>query len=501
MPYRAPPAQDYPAETPQSYSDPAQTYAEDPNARYQDSDPRYAAAPSARYAAQQPAHQQWPGTPAPPPFYPPNDPLGLPSDQYAPQPRRSYDSRGYAAPGYPTITEPGPHDHYAPATQRRSYRPESAAAIAAGYQHSCRAAASRPAMQAAIRPMRPAGYPDAGYPAAPDRQGYPPPLYPQEPDAGSMPPPHDDEFYDDAPRGGRRKGLLTVAAVLALAVIGTAGAFGYRSLFGGFGRAVAAAGDPRQRRAEQGCPAAGHARPVGRQVQLRPLRRRRQGRAGGAARGEAGRSGAGRCRRARCSRARRSPMRRPANRPVAPGTTATANPPSAIGEPRRVRTVPIRPDQARYRRGCRSLPPRRRAVDVGCAAAPADAATPRRRSRAPPPAPLRANAPLSLSPDANSLPPPAAQDSAPPPRVTARADRVRAGRRAAAAIWCRCRRSGARPTRRTPIAASSRSIPSVLGSQPHTDPPRRSRQQGHLLPRHGRPVRAAATRRCSFAPA
>ena len=48
-----------------------------------------------------------------------------------------------------------------------------------------------------------------------------------------MPPPHDDEFYDDAPRGGRRKGLLTVVAVLGLAVIGTAGAFGYRSLFSG----------------------------------------------------------------------------------------------------------------------------------------------------------------------------------------------------------------------------------------------------------------------------
>ncbi len=36
------------------------------------------------------------------------------------------------------------------------------------------------------------------------------------------------------------------------------------------------------------------------------------------------------------------------------------------------------------------------------------------------------------------------------------------------AIWCRCRRSEARPTPRAPIAASSRNIPSVLGSQPHT---------------------------------
>ena len=68
------------------------------------------------------------------------------------------------------------------------------------------------------------GFDAAGYPAAPDRQGYAPPLYPHEPEAGGMPPPHDDEFYDDAPRGSRRKGLLTVVAVLALAVVGTAGA-------------------------------------------------------------------------------------------------------------------------------------------------------------------------------------------------------------------------------------------------------------------------------------
>ena len=50
-----------------------------------------------------------------------------------------------------------------------------------------------------------------------------------------MPPPHDDGFYDDQPRGGRRKGLLTVVAVLGLAVIGTAGAFGYRTMVRGSG--------------------------------------------------------------------------------------------------------------------------------------------------------------------------------------------------------------------------------------------------------------------------
>ena len=40
-----------------------------------------------------------------------------------------------------------------------------------------------------------------------------------------------EDLYDDAPRP-RRRGLIAVAAVVALAVIGTAGAFGYRAIFG-----------------------------------------------------------------------------------------------------------------------------------------------------------------------------------------------------------------------------------------------------------------------------
>lgn len=43
-----------------------------------------------------------------------------------------------------------------------------------------------------------------------------------------------EDMYDDAPRPHRR-GLLAVAAVVALAVIGTAGAFGYRAIFGSSG--------------------------------------------------------------------------------------------------------------------------------------------------------------------------------------------------------------------------------------------------------------------------
>jgi hypothetical protein len=45
--------------------------------------------------------------------------------------------------------------------------------------------------------------------------------------------PEEAGYYEDAPPPKRRMGIIAIAAVLALAVIGTAGAFGYRAMFGG----------------------------------------------------------------------------------------------------------------------------------------------------------------------------------------------------------------------------------------------------------------------------
>jgi hypothetical protein len=42
-----------------------------------------------------------------------------------------------------------------------------------------------------------------------------------------------DDYYDDAPSPRRRSGVVVVMAILSLAVVGTAGAFGYRAMFGG----------------------------------------------------------------------------------------------------------------------------------------------------------------------------------------------------------------------------------------------------------------------------
>ena len=45
----------------------------------------------------------------------------------------------------------------------------------------------------------------------------------------------DEEYYEDTPPSRRRLGVIAIVGVFALAVIGTAGAYGYRALFGSSG--------------------------------------------------------------------------------------------------------------------------------------------------------------------------------------------------------------------------------------------------------------------------
>jgi len=45
----------------------------------------------------------------------------------------------------------------------------------------------------------------------------------------------EEEYYEDTPPSRRRLGVMAIASVFALAVIGTAGAYGYRALFGSSG--------------------------------------------------------------------------------------------------------------------------------------------------------------------------------------------------------------------------------------------------------------------------
>ena len=134
--------------------------------------------------------------------YPASDPFAPPQQPVCAAARPHHDNKGYAGPNYGSQPYADPRGR--PATgQLSADRPGFGAARLSGSRRTGQVMRRR-----SIRTSR--------KPAA-------------------MPPPHDDEFYDDEPRGGRRKGLLTVVAVLGLAVIGTAGAFGYRSLFGGPG--------------------------------------------------------------------------------------------------------------------------------------------------------------------------------------------------------------------------------------------------------------------------
>jgi hypothetical protein len=75
------------------------------------------------------------------------------------------------------------------------------------------------------------------YQIEPDAHGYPSDQAGYEQDSYE----HDthrhaeEEYYEDTPPSRRRLGIMAIAGVFALAVIGTAGAFGYRAMFGSSG--------------------------------------------------------------------------------------------------------------------------------------------------------------------------------------------------------------------------------------------------------------------------
>ena len=268
------------------------------------------------------------------------------------------------------------------------------------------------------------------YPAAPEHPPFPQALYPREPEAGSLPLPPDEEFYDDAPPRDRRKGVLTVAAVLGLAVIGTAGAFGYRSYFGGLKSTstppvIRASGEPSK-------------------VAPPPAKAETATKFSYDRFGDGGKN-------EQVVTREEKPVDKVLARSTVPRTILPGGPvadsaamqprevrspmatnaPSALGEPRKVRTVPIRPDQPVPGSIAQSssatpmplAPPRQAAVAAATPIAPQADPDPPASRTAPPAAPRAAaprppshstvarapvaNAPLSLSPDSNNaLPPP-----------------------------------------------------------------------------------------------
>ena len=472
--YESNPAPQYGNEPTQHYSEPVQHYSEPepqyhepaPQPQYQQPavrPPEWPRPQSQPYAPRLPAapapRNDWPGPPARP-VYPASDPFALPSDPAAPQAgARSYDNRSNASPNFPSpnLPSPGyPGQNYPGLPQ--SYSSQNYP----GQTYPTQAYPDPLGLPSDYAQPEQPGYEQAGYPAAQDGQGFQPPFYPHQANAGAMPPPNDDEYYDDEPRGGRRKGVLTVAAVLALAVVGTAGAFGYRSLFSGPGTSspppvIRASGEP-----SKVAPPPANVDPS--------LGKFSYDRFGDAGKDEkvVGREE----KPVDVSKVAAPPRTVFPGAPVVnspssktSGTTAAANPPSAIGEPKRVRTVPIRPDQADGATQAPAQQPQQaqQATSVAPPRQASAASSPPFNRQAPPPV---ANAPLSLSPDANALPPPSVQESAPPPSRPSRIATAPASGGGGYLVQVSSQRSEGEAE--TAYRGIQSKYSSVLGSQPHT---------------------------------
>jgi hypothetical protein len=247
-------------------------------------------------------------------------------------------------------------------------------------------------------------------------------------------PSHADEFYDDAPTSRRSRGWVTVLTVLGLAALGSGAAFAYRVYF----QSPGAAGPPPIIRASAE-PTKVAPPPAKNDTTSSKISYDRFG---------------DRSQNERVVVREEKPIDpkdlatasppatvTPAVVPVPPAPApmpaaaaqASANPPSVLTEPKRVRTVSVRPDQPDPAALPQSVtPPRspRQAAPVAAAPAARNAPLdvtpqamqrPQPRSAAPRAAPAPAhnpNAPLSLAPDGNAAPPPrAARNAAPPMRI------------------------------------------------------------------------------------
>lgn len=265
-------------------------------------------------------------------------------------------------------------------------------------------------------------------PAPPDapapQDGHPRQADPYYHDNNAHMPAEGEDMYDDVPRP-RRRGLLIVAAVISVAVIGTAGAFGYRAIFG-----TSASTPPPVIKAET-APSKVVSAGQGSEPQSNKLIYDRVGdRSGGE----------------RVVSREEQPVdmkdSKPPPRVVFPGMGAASSGSSqdaapaplpasssslASAEPKKIRTIVIKPDQpviSDPTANPRLAPPARSAsappaiADSG-QSAPAPA--PRAAATRTAPAAAASNAPLSLSPDATPSTPaaPAMRTAAAPPRVAA----------------------------------------------------------------------------------
>jgi sporulation related protein len=244
----------------------------------------------------------------------------------------------------------------------------------------------------------PPARPDERYHAEQDAHGYPADQvgYEQhgyEQDAHQH---VEEEYYEDVPPSRRRLGIMAIAGVFALAVIGTAGAFGYRALFGSSGSPQ----PPPVIKADAG-PSKIVPATTGKDAQSNKLITDRMN--------ERGQS-------EKLVSREEQPIDKPAMAALSQSAPQAALGSGVVaGEPKKIRTIAIRPDQAAVADAMPSSP-------LGAAAAPARATPPppQQAPAARPAPPLaRASVDTATADTEQGQPPAPAARAAPPVRQAA----------------------------------------------------------------------------------
>jgi hypothetical protein len=358
--------------------------------------------PDQRYSDQLHPDQRY-SEPAPADWHPHPDPhRGAPQTRPAPQSQYAHPE---AQPTYRGPAEPfNEADPFrgAPVAPDAQYAPQDFAqpGQAPGYDYG------KPQQYADPRYAPAYGDPH-GYPPAQGQQGYGSDQYYR-----GMP--QDEDMYEDRPRARRRGGMLTVMAVLTLAVVGTAAAFGYRAIFSGSGTVLT----PPTIRADAGpnkvAPAAQSADASGKLIYDRVGEKGQAERMISREEQPVDLKNATPPPRVVLSSGMPNPIAPVPNSPIPPSAPAFAAPPAAAAapvatasaaaanastEPKKVRTLTIRPDQPVVSPETASAP----AAAIRQAAAPAEQAAPattrvRTTTIRPQAAQGDPNAPLSLAP-------------------------------------------------------------------------------------------------------
>ncbi len=400
-------------------------------------------------------------------------PLGVPAmPQHAQDPRRPGASANYAAsqPAYAPAAQPAA---YAPAAPPQPHAPAQAygfdadgAAQAQPGQANAYPADAYQAYDAAAYGQQQAG-PDAAYETDAYYQ------------AGHVAPEADD-IYDDAPPPQRRR-IVLIASVAALVVLGVAGAWGYRSMFGPSGSSAPPPVIKADTTPSKIVPPPNGDSGNGKQI---------YDRIGDRSQGEK-----------LVSREEQPVEVKPAPRVVFPGPSqaqpaaqpapsapaVAAAPPAGIAalastEPKKIRTIAIRPDQAALDSAVAApvRPPAGPATTRTAAAPPAAASDAAPNPPAPPPAGRPApahqppvqqaqaeapgNAPLSLSPGAKTRAPAPTRVASAPPAAAAPAAPAASSGGPGSYVQVSSQRSEAEA--QSAYHALAAKYPNVLGNRP-----------------------------------